>query len=121
MATRGTINLRTAALGLGVVIAVAAAVIFFGFANDWWRGQQSASAEPPGEQAASHDLVRDASGRPVPHPREPAAARLCSSLRGRTGVTAWIRLVRRSGPHRYAHRPSCSWSARVTAGQRMLT
>jgi membrane fusion protein, heavy metal efflux system len=65
MATRGTLNLRTAALGLGVVIAVAAAVIFFGISNNWWRGQESDIPQSGGEQAASHDLVRDASGRPV--------------------------------------------------------
>jgi cobalt-zinc-cadmium efflux system membrane fusion protein len=64
MATRGTLNILTAVLVLGVVIAVAA-VIFFGVSNNWWRGQESDTPQTGAEQATSYDLVRDARGRPA--------------------------------------------------------
>jgi cobalt-zinc-cadmium efflux system membrane fusion protein len=51
-----------------VLAAVAGVLIFFAISNQWWSGERSEIPPHPGEQQPSHELVRDAQGRPVtPH------------------------------------------------------
>jgi cobalt-zinc-cadmium efflux system membrane fusion protein len=92
MATRGTFNLRTAVLALGVLSAAAAVVVYFGVTNNWWRGQPSDVPQKAAESSAMPDLVRDGLGRPV----KPFAIRLSKTTAQALKVTSGQ--VRPAGP-----------------------
>jgi cobalt-zinc-cadmium efflux system membrane fusion protein len=50
---------------VGILAALVGVLTYFALSNGWWGGEQAAIPPPAAELQPSHELVRDAQGRPV--------------------------------------------------------